>query len=504
MRRGYSPILLDGNSLTINDAEAIGHGARVLIARASKKQVELARRTVLNAIKLGEPVYGVNTGFGVLSQCSIDPSQLLTLQKNLLLSHAAGWGDPLPLDETRLAVVLRLNILLKGYTGVRFRLCQAMQKLLDADILPYIPEVGSVGASGDLAPLAHLALPLIGQGMAHYGGKIMAASEALRLAKLRAIHLTEKEGLSLVNGTQIMLAVGTLAVIKAKKLAVLADNIAALSAEALLASTTPFDERIHEARGQLGQKKSAETIRSALTGSFLYNLDRTSLRLQDPYSIRCAPQVHGASYDALYFCLDIIQRELNGVTDNPLVFSADEAIISAGNFHGQVLALPFDYSCMAAAELGNISERRLELLLNPAFSGLTPFLTANPGLESGYMAMQYLAASLVSSNKILTHPASTDSIPGNCGIEDHVSMGMTAAIKLRKIVSNLRAILACELLAACQALDLRAVSASMLGEGSRQLYTALRGRVEPLRHDRIISEDIAKGVEVIDALVAQK
>lgn len=496
-------IELDGNSLTMAQAEKIALGAPLRIAATAEEQVEKARHTVLKAIESAEPTYGVNTGFGMLASYTIAQEQLIALQKNLVLSHAAGWGEALSLAETRLAMALRLNVLLKGFTGVRFSLCKALEALLNAGILPVIPEYGSVGASGDLAPLAHLALPLLGEGLVHFHGTIIPAAQALQHAGISPITLAEKEGLSLVNGTQVMLAIGTLCLMKALRLTDLFDTIAALSCEALQGSLAPFDARVHAARAQPGQIASAAAMRRQLTGSYLHTLDRNKLklRLQDPYSLRCAPQVHGASRDAFAYAQGAIETEFNAATDNPLVFVDDDTIISAGNFHGQPLALPFDCAAIAAAELGNISERRLELLLNPSFSALSPFLTPNPGLESGYMAIQYLAASLVNSNKLLTHPACSDSIPGNCGVEDHVSMGMTAANKLRKILTNLRAIAACELIAACQAVDLRNISPKNLGDGTKVLYNAVRAAVPPLTSDRIVSEDIAKAVNVIDNVV---
>lgn len=498
-------IELDGNSLTMAQAEAIALGATIRIAAAAQAQVDRARQTVLKAIETTAPTYGVNTGFGMLASCKIAPDQLVALQKNLVLSHAAGWGEALPLDETRLTMALRLNVLLKGFTGVRFSLCRALEALLNAGILPVIPEYGSVGASGDLAPLAHLALPLLGEGFVHFRGKIVHAAAALHMAGISPITLAEKEGLSLVNGTQVMLAIGTLCLARALRLADLFDRAAALSCEALQGSLAPFDPRIHAARSHPGQITSAGAIRQQLTGSYLHTLDRHALklRLQDPYSLRCAPQVHGASIDAFAYARSVIEKELNAATDNPLVFTDDDTIISAGNFHGQPLAIPFDCAAIAAAELGSISERRLELLLNPSFSALPAFLTPNPGLESGYMAIQYLAAGLVNSNKVLTHPASSDSIPGNCGIEDHVSMGMTAACKLRKILTNLRAIAACELIAACQAVDLRGISPEHLGDGTKSLYDAVRATVPPLTCDRIVSKDIASAVQVIDTILAR-
>lgn len=485
---------LDGNSLTFDQAIKIANGSGVLLSLNAKEKVDQAFQFVQKVSKGKKPVYGINTGFGALANKKINQAQLKNLQVNLLRSHAAGFGNYLTIPETRLAMVLRLNVLLKGMTGVSWELCKALNELINKEIYPLIPEQGSVGASGDLAPLAHLALPLIGEGEVIYKKKRMPAIEALKQAKQKPYQLKEKEGLSLVNGTQIMLSLGCLSLDKGLSLLRLSDLAAALSYEALLGHTDPLHPAIHQARNQKGQIESATAILNALKGSQLFdNIKRN--RVQDPYSLRCAPQVHGASRDTLHYCEEILQRELNAATDNPLVFVEEDKIVSGGNFHGQCLALALDSASMACAELGNISERRLDLLLNPQMSGLNPFLTPKPGIHSGYMAIQYLCASLVNENKLLANPACTDSIPGNAGIEDFVSMGMTSAKKFKTLVVNLRTILAIELIAAAQAIDLRKIK--KLGKGTRELYLKIRSVIPTLKEDRVISEDVRKVVEIL-------
>ena len=489
-------VVIDGNSLTLDGAIAIAHGAKVLLAASSRKRVEKSQKLVQSQAKESKPIYGINTGFGFFSKTKINHRQLKKLQANILKSHAAGYGPPLSVQETRLAMALRLNVLVRGYAGVRFQLCEALHRLIDAEIYPVIPEFGSVGASGDLAPLAHLALPLIGMGMVRYEGKLIAAEQALKSANLKPIELIEKEGLSLINGTQIMLAVGGLALKYALDLAVKANKVAALSYEALNASPDPLNPMIHELRQQHGQIESARQILQELQGSYLLNPKTERVQVQDPYSLRCAPQVHGASRQFLEYAKQVIEAELNAVTDNPLVFADQGKILSGGNFHGEPLALAFDTAALATSILSNISDRRLEVLLNPHLSGLPPFLAMHEGINSGYMATQYLSASLVNENKVACFPASADSIPGNVGIEDFVSMGMTSARKLRNVVRNTRVVLGLELLAAAQAVDLRKVK--HLGKGTKKTYDLVRSAIPKLSTDRVLSEDINKIVEIMD------
>lgn len=491
-------VLIDGHSLTMEGAEAIANGAQVLLAASSRHRVEQSRKLVQQLAQEPEPIYGINTGFGYFAQKKINKSQLKKLQSNILKSHAAGFGPSLSIPEIRLAMALRLNVLVKGYTGVRFKLCEALHHLIEKEIYPEIPEYGSVGASGDLAPLAHLALPLIGEGYVWYHGKRIKAAEALEKAGLQPIELVEKEGLSLINGTQIMLAIGTVALASALGLARKADKITALTYEALIASPDALNPMIHELRHQHGQIESARAILQELQGSYLFKAKTERLRLQDPYSLRCAPQVHGASRQFLEYVRSVIEAELNAVTDNPLVFADQKKILSGGNFHGEPLAIAFDTAALSVSTLANISDRRLEVLLNPNLSGLSAFLTMHEGINSGYMAAQYLSSSMVNENKTACFPASADSIPGNVGIEDFVSMGMTSARKLRSIVQNTRVVLAIELLAAAQAIDLRKIK--QLGVGTRKTYDLVRSRIPKLTVDRILSEEINLAVELLDQI----
>lgn len=492
-------LTLGENIFSLKELELAISKIPVRIASSVKSLVNESYQIVQRALKNNKPIYGINTGFGYFANHRIGHNDLLKLQSNLVLSHASGYGTALSLHETRLAMILRLNVLIKGYTGVRYQLCEALLDLINAEIYPIIPEYGSVGASGDLAPLAHLALPLLGQGEVHYHGEQMPASQALKLAKLKPLVLQEKEGLSLINGTQIMLAIGGIALLKATALLKKTERITALTYEALMAHPQSLDMEIHKVRGQPGQIESAWQILQHLEGSYLFDSKLTRKRLQDAYSIRCAPQIHGASRDALNYATQVVERELNAVTDNPLVFTHSEKILSGGNFHGQALALAFDFASMAVSELANVSERRIEQLLNPHSSGLPAFLSPQEGLQSGYMAAQYLAAGLVNQNKLLANPACTDSIPGNVGIEDHVSMGMTSALKFKKIVSLAEVVLATEMLLACQAIDLREIK--RLGCGTQELYAAVRQKVPPLTQDRIISEDIKAAVEVLNNFI---
>lgn len=484
---------LDGESLTLDSALAIAFGENVSFGPGVKERVDECARFVREVAKRDQSVYGVNTGFGYFAKTKISNGDLKRLQYNILRSHASGFGKPISIPDVRLAMALRLNVFCKGLTGVSFALCELLKECINREIYPIIPEYGSVGASGDLAPLAHLALPLIGEGEVFYKNRIMPALEALQEAGLQPIELGEKEGLGLINGTQVMLSIGSIALGEARKLIHLSSAITALTYEAMQANLTPLHPNIHSSRGQTGQMIIAHEIMGALEGSYLH--ERAPLKLQDPYSLRCAPQVHGAALDALSYAILVVERELNAATDNPLVFPAEDLIVSGGNFHGEPLAMAFDFAAIALSELANISERRIELMLNPNMSGLPAFLTKNEGLCSGYMASQYLAASLVNECKLLANPASTDSIPGNVGVEDHVSMGMTSARKLAKITELVFTVYAVELLAACQAIDLRGVPPS--GE----LYKALRDRVPVLEGDRILANDVEAAVEICRRIV---
>lgn len=483
-------ILLNAQKLNLEMVKAISNGAKIEIEERALKKIEESRLFVEKLAKGKDPIYGINTGFGFLANKKIGIEKLEKLQENLVKSHASGYGAALTIPETRLAMVLRLNVLVQGYSGVRVLLCETLRDLINKEIYPIIPEYGSVGASGDLAPLAHLALALIGEGDVCYKGKIIPARKALSAAKIKPIQLAAKEGLCLINGTQIMLAVGGLALVEAKKLLDWSDKITALTFEGFKGSLDALDPLIHAIRGHTGQMESARNILSELEGS-----KQKSKRVQDPYSLRCAPQIHGASRDTVRYACNVIETELNSVTDNPLVFVSEQKILSGGNFHGQYLAMAFDIAAIAISELANVSERRLEQLLNPYLSGLPAFLAPDEGVNCGYMAAQYLSASLVNENKLLANPSCTDSIPGNVGIEDHVSMGMTSARKLKQIVHNTQVVLTIEMVAAAQAIDLRKIK--HLGKGTKKTYKALRSKVPPLKNDRIISEDIQKAIQLI-------
>lgn len=481
-------LLITGHSLTLEQVDQISKGATIALSIKCREKVNASRKIVESAVKQKHSIYAINTGFGALANTKISEKDLIQLQHNILYSHASGWGKPLTEQQARLAQILRLNVLAKGHSGVRWILCQRIAQHITSGITPIIPEFGSVGASGDLVPLAHLALPLIGCGLVYYKGQILTAKKALKLTKIASLTLKEKEGISLVNGTQIMLATGSIALNKAIQLTQFADQCAALTMEAMNAHTDALHTKIHYLRNQPMQQESARLITQQLQGSSLWSSTIKRTRIQDPYSLRCTPQVHGATRSSLAFSASMIEKELNAVTDNPIVLPDEKIIVSGGNFHGQPLALSFDAAAMALSEIGNISERRLNLLLTPEFSGLPPFLASKHGTNSGLMATQYLAASLVNHNKILANPSSTDSIPGNLGVEDHVSMGATSAKKLQKITENTAAILAVELIAAAEAIDKR--KRKKLGKGTKKLHSALRKIVLPLHKDRILSEDI--------------
>ena len=484
-------IILTGNNLTLEDFIAVARGrAKVSLAATAANKAEEARRKIERIIAAGKTVYGINTGFGKLSNVAVGNDELETLQANLLKSHACAIGEPLPVEAARGAMLLRANALAKGYSGVRLVVIDQLLKYLNNDIVPVVPAKGSLGASGDLAPLAHLALALLGEGEAFYKKERMKTQEALSLAGLEPLaSLAPKEGLSLINGTQIMTAVGSLALYDAIGLSKAADIAAALSLEALLGIRDAFTPKIHSVRPHPGQAATARNILRLTEGSE-YLCRAGDARVQDGYSLRCVAQVHGASRDAFAYVRRVAETEFNSATDNPLVFAADK-VISGGNFHGQPLALAFDFLKIAAAELANISERRLERLVNPNLNeGLPAFLVARPGLNSGFMIVQYSAASLVSENKVLAHPASVDSIPSSAGQEDHVSMGAIAARGAKEIVENSLYVVAMEIFAALQALDLRGTRA--MGAGTAPAYRLLRQAIPFIENDEIMHPYIEK------------
>ncbi len=449
---------LGKSELTLEDVHRIsGGGVRVRLAHSAIKRIEKANRYLLKKAVSGGTIYGVNTGFGLLSNVRIEEKDLARLQVNLLRSHAVGTGDPLEPRLVRAMVLLRAATLTQGNSGVSLPVVNGLLDLLNHDIIPYIPEQGSVGASGDLSPLAHLALVLIGEGRALVDGEWVDGSRALKMRKLKPVVLGPKEGLALINGTQFMAALAVFAVIESEQLLRVALHSGAMTLEALRGTTTAFDERIHSVRPHPGQVEVASQFRELLSHPGKSQIAKSHEgcgKVQDPYSLRCIPQVHGATLDTVRFVRGIVEREINSVTDNPLVFVDDDRILSGGNFHGQYLALAMDYLAIAMAEIGSISEQRIEKLINPAISDLPAFLMRKSGINSGFMIVQVAAASIVSENKTLCHPASVDTIPTSADKEDHVSMGAWAARKCLKVITNVRRVLSMELLAGAQGLDL--------------------------------------------------
>ena len=482
-------ILLDGSSLTLADLVAVADGASpVALAPSARARVARSRAVVDRLADGAAAVYGVNTGFGNFAETRISRNDLARLQTNLIRSHATGVDAPLPPRAVRAMMALRANVLAKGFSGIRPATLEALLALLQHGIHPYVPSRGSVGASGDLAPLAHLALVLIGEGETWDGQHRGDGAAALRAAHLMPVDLGPKEGLALINGTQASTAVLALALDGAWQLARAADIIAALSIDALLGSVRPFDARIHAARPFAGQQAAADNVRRLLADSPLNASHAHCGRVQDAYSERCVPQVHGAAREAMQWVQHVVATEMNAATDNPMVFADEDEMISGGNFHGAPVALAADTLALALTQLATISERRTERLLNPTLSGLPAFLTREGGLHSGYMMVQVTAAALTSELKSLCHAASADTIPTSASQEDHVSMSMGAALKAERALELARTVLAIELLCACQAIDLRAplVSSAML----MAAHAAVRAHVPTLTDDRPPAPDI--------------
>jgi histidine ammonia-lyase len=487
---------LTGDDLTIRDVWDVAIDRRSVALGSLGRRRAAAARAFLET-QVGDHTYGVNTGFGRFVSESIPPEQAAELQLRLLRSHACGVGEPYPDEVVRAAMLLRANTLAKGYSGARVETVELLVAMLDAGVVPHVPSRGSVGASGDLAPLAHLALPLVGEGEASVEGRTLPGADALRSVGLDPVVLAAKEGLALINGTQFMSAMASLALVRATHLAHAADIACAMSLEALQGTPTSFHPAIHAARPLPGQSRSAEALRALLTGSAIVESHRWCDKVQDAYSLRCAPQVHGASRDLLGHVERTVAVELNAATDNPLVLLEAEMIVSNGNFHGQPIAMGLDCLGIACAELANISERRTERLVNPSLSdGLPPFLVAREeGLNSGFMIPQYVAAALVSENKALCHPASVDSIPTSAGQEDHVSMGNGAGLKALQIVANAERVLAIELLAGAQAVEFLAPLEPGVGvRAAREFVRTLSPR---LREDRPLSTDIERVASAI-------
>lgn len=481
-------IQLDGNSLSFEEIRnVIQEDAIVQISEESWRNVERSRAVVEKHMDEGNVIYGVNTGFGKFSDTLISKEEVENLQINLIRSHACAVGDPFPESFSRVMLLLRANALAKGFSGIRKETLQLLVDCLNSGVHPVIPSQGSLGASGDLAPLSHLALVLVGEGEAVYKGERMSGKEALARAGLHPIRLHAKEGLALINGTQAMTAVGVISYLEAQDLADLADGIASLTLEGLQGIVDAFAPETHAARPYPEQQEVAGRILSFVEGSRL-TTKQGELRVQDAYSLRCIPQVHGAVRQVLNYVREKLLIEINSATDNPLIFSDSGKVISGGNFHGQPIAFAMDFLGIALSEVASISERRVERLVNPQLNDLPAFLSPNPGLESGLMIIQYVAASLVSENKTLAHPASVDSIPSSANQEDHVSMGTTAARHAYQIIQNSRRVLAIEAICAAQAADLRGTE--KLGPHSKRLHSRIRKTVPVITNDRVFSTDI--------------
>jgi histidine ammonia-lyase len=489
---------LNGEQISLVQLAAVALGAEdVRISSLARPRILASRKLIEQIVARDGVVYGVNTGFGKLSEVGIPQSELRQLQLNLVRSHACGIGNPLSEPEVRAMILLRANVLTLGFSGVRLEIIQLLCEMINRRVCPVVPEKGSVGASGDLAPLAHLALSLIGEGEVFFEAQRMPSAEALRRVQLAPLQLEAKEGLALLNGTQAMHAVGGLALLRAQRLAHVADVAGAMSLEALKGTPAAFDLRLQDARPHPGQKAVAEHLLSLLEGSEIRQSHLTGdPRVQDAYSLRCMPQVHGAVRGALAHCEQVLLIESASATDNPLVFAESSEVISGGNFHGAPLALGFDYAAIAITDLMNMSERRTDRLVNPDKNeGLPAFLARQPGLESGFMIAQVVAASLVNEARVLAHPASSDNITTSGGKEDHVSMGMTSALKLRSIVDLAENLLAIELLTAAEGLEHRRPLEA--GVGVERAFAALRKIAPPLMQDRPLSGDIACVAEAI-------
>jgi histidine ammonia-lyase len=490
---GEAVVTLDGQTLTLEAVEQVAAGELVALAPEARVRVERSRAMVERLLRERRPVYGVSTGVGEMRTVWIPAGDAETLQRNIVRSHAAGVGAPLSAAAVRAMLVLRANALACGYSGVRPAVIDLLLGMLERRVCPVIPEQGSLGASGDLAPLAHLALVVMGEGEAVYEGARMPGGEALRRAGLAPLVLAAKEGIALINGTQLMGALGVLFLLEAERLGEIADAAGALTLEALRGTSHAFHPLLHQARPHPGQVVAARHLRALLDGSArVHGADYP--HVQDAYSLRCMPQVHGAVRQALAHLRDVLAVEINSATDNPLLFPDENEILSGGNFHGEPLALALDYAAIAVAELAAISERRIERLVNPHLSHLPPFLADQGGLQSGYMLAQYTAAALTSENKVLCHPASVDTIPTSAGQEDHVSMGAHAARKATVVLRNTQQVLAIELVVASQAVDLGTGS---LGKGTDAVHRCVRAVVPRLREDRVIAHDLAAALELI-------
>jgi histidine ammonia-lyase len=492
-------VVIGDASLTIDDVVAVARGgAEVSLGVAARERIDRAHEVIAKVVAEEQVAYGVTTGFGQLATTHIPSDKVHELQENLVRSHAVGVGVPLSREVVRAGMTIRLNTMARGHSGVRASVAEFVAAMLNADLVPWVPSRGSLGASGDLAPSAHLVLAMMGEGelLGRDGGR-EPAGPALQAAGLAPLSLEAKEGLSLLNGTQFMAAIGCFAVVDGEALLDSADLIGAMSLEGLRASVGPFEERIQLLRPIPGQLHTARQVRRATAGSAIMLSHLNCDKVQDAYSLRCIPQVHGACRDALRWLREVITVEVDAVTDNPLVFPDTGEIISAGNFHGEPLALALDLAAMSVSEIANISERRIFRMLTSSLSELPPFLTTDSGLNNGYMIVQYTAAALVAENKILCHPASVDSIPSSGDQEDHVSLGMTSALKFEDVLRNAQTVLGIEALCAAQAIDL--LAPLQPGVGTRKGYDVVRGFTPRLDRDRYLAPEIEASARAVKA-----
>ncbi len=492
------PIFLNGNDLTLDDLKRIVYDReQVQLDSTSKEKVIKCRDYVEKIIAEDRVVYGLTTGFGKFANIRIKKEEIAELQENLILSHATGIGNNLSEEETRAIMLLRINVLAKGHSGIRLSTLESLIEMLNKGVHPCIPEKGSVGASGDLAPLSHLALVILGKGSDVYKGKTITGEEAMKQADITPVVLQAKEGLALNNGTQVMAGVGALNLLRSENLCQVADVIAAMTVDSLKGTSAAFDNLVHDLRPHIGQVESAKNLTDLLNGSKLRESHKDCENVQDPYSLRCTPQVNGAVREALKYVRNVIEIEMNSATDNPLIFPEQDKVISGGNFHGEPVAFALDTMGFTVAELANISDRRIEQMMNPALNrDLKPFLAPRPGLDSGFMIAQVSSAALVSENKILAHPSSVDSVPTSANQEDHVSMGTIGAMKARTIIDNTAFVLGIELMSACQALDTREFPTS---DALEAVKAEVRKEIEHLHKDRIITNDINAAKQLVDS-----
>ena len=495
-------VYLTGSTLTLEQLVRAARGmAPVALDQGARERILRSRKIIDDFVEREEVVYGVTTGIGKFCEIFISKDDCVTLQKNIIITHAAGAGEPFPTEVVRGVILLRLNNFAKGFSGIRIETVDTMIEMLNCGVHPVIPQKGSLGASGDLAPLSHMVLPIIGLGQAEYRGEVLSGAEAMRRAGIPTIDLYAKEGVALINGTQVMTSVGALALYDALGLSKTADLAAAMTFEACNGIVTALDEQVHMVRPHKGQVCTAKNLRALLNGSEM-TTNQGDIRVQDPYTLRCVPQIHGATKNALSYIVEQVELEMNSVTDNPIIFPETNRVISGGNFHGQPMALSFDFLGIAVAELADVAERRIERLVNPQLNyGLPGFLVKDGGLNSGYMILQYTAAALVSENKVLAHPSSVDSIPSSANQEDHVSMGTIGARKARDIAANVRRVLATELVCAAQAIDLR--GKKKLGKGTEAAYVCIRKVVPPMETDREVYADVnaCEGIVANGALI---